>query len=264
MNAPGDSTSPKSVAIIPARIGSEEVHAKVLTELGGKTVIEHVFDRVVESNVFDDILVAADHKRIIDVAQGFGARTYLTTGDHICGTDRCAEAAREVFPNADIVVNIQADEPFLNPRMIPLVVEPLTSDDSWDITTLCCPSPEGANRESPFTVKIVRTPSGRAIYFSRSMIPFPRYEENTSYVQHIGIYGYRMQQLQQFATSGPSALELAEGLEQLRALELEMRIKVIETNLDYPRVSIDTQDDIDRAQKLVSKMQHTEGAKPCT
>jgi len=262
MKSPGDSIPPKTVAIIPARIGSEEVHAKVLTDLGGKTVIEHVFERVVESKVFDEILIAADHAQIIDVAQGFGAKAYLTLEDHICGTDRCAEAAREVFPDADIVVNIQADEPFLNPQMIPLVVEPLTNDDHWDMTTLCCPSPEGVNRESPFTVKIVRAPNGRAIYFSRSMIPFPRYEQNTSYIQHIGIYGYRMRHLQQFAQSGPSALELAEGLEQLRALELEMQIKVIETQLDYPRVSIDTQDDIDRAQELISDMQLADGDTP--
>jgi len=260
MNRLGTTTGLKSVAIIPARIGSEEVHAKVLTDLGGKTVIEHVYDRVVESNAFDDILIAADDNLIIDAAQAFGAGTYLTRGDHICGTDRCAEAAREVFPDADVVVNIQADEPFINPKMIPLVVTPLQNSDEWDMTTLCCLSPEGSNRESPFTVKIVRAPNGRAIYFSRSMIPFPRYEENTSYVQHIGIYGYRMQQLQRFANNGPSALELAEGLEQLRALELEMRIKVEETQLDYPRVSIDTQDDIDRAQKLVAETQRKTGA----
>ncbi len=260
MNSSGDTSLPHTVAIIPARIGSEEVHAKVLTNLGGKTVIEHVFDRVVESKTFDEILIAADDIQIIAAAQAFGARTYLTRGDYICGTDRCAEAAREVFPDADIVVNIQADEPFINPEMIPLVVAPFANSSDWDMTTLCCPSPEGPNRESPFTVKIVRAPNGRAIYFSRSMIPFPRYEENTSYVQHIGIYGYRMEQLQQFAQSGPSALELAEGLEQLRALELEMRIKVVETQLDYPRVSIDTQEDIDRAQQLVSNMQRTTGA----
>jgi 3-deoxy-manno-octulosonate cytidylyltransferase (CMP-KDO synthetase) len=262
MNSKRDATRPKTVAIIPARIGSEEVHAKVLTNLGSKTVIEHVFDRVVESNVFDEILIAADHKEIIDVALGFGAQTFLTSGDHICGTDRCAEAAREVFPDADIVVNVQADEPFLNPQMIPLVVGPLTDDNDWDMTTLCCSSPEGLNRESPFTVKIVRSPDGRAIYFSRSMIPFPRYKQNTPCTQHIGIYAYRMPQLQQFAQSGPSALEMAEGLEQLRALELEMRIKVIETQLDYPRVSIDTQDDIDRAQELVSDMQSENGVTP--
>ena len=262
MNNQNGSTGLKTVAIIPARIGSEEVHAKVLTDLGGKTVIEHVFDRVVESNVFDEVLIAADHNQIIDTALAFGAKTYLTSGDHICGTDRCAEAACEVFPDAEIVVNIQADEPFLNPQMIPLVVEPLTQDDLWDMATLCCPPPEGVNCESPFTVKIVRAPNGRAIYFSRSMIPFPRYEHNTFYVQHIGIYGYRMAQLQRFAHSGPSALEMAEGLEQLRALELEMRIKVIETELDYPGVSIDTQADIDRAQKLAAEMQRAGGVSP--
>lgn len=254
---------PVTVGIIPARIGSEEVHAKVLIDLGGKPVIQHVYERVVAANVFDEVLIAADHERILDAAQQFGARTYLTRENHICGTDRCAEAARAVFPEADIIINIQADEPFLNPQMIPLVIGPLVADDSWDITTLCCPSPNEADRASPFAVKIAHSAiTGRALYFSRAVIPFPRYEANTTHVQHIGIYGYRRQQLQRFAELGPSPLELSEGLEQLRALEAEMRIKVIETDLDYPRVSIDTQADIDRAHELIIEARDAVGGSP--
>ncbi len=255
-----NSVYPKTVGIIPARIGSEEVHAKVLVDLGGKTVIQHVFERAVSANVFDEVLIAADDERIINVAQKFGAKTYLTRESHICGTDRCAEAAREVFPDARIIVNIQADEPFLNPQMVSLVVEPLAADDAWDMTTLCCPSQNEADLKSPFTIKVTRSAaSGRALYFSRAVIPFPRYKKDVFYNQHIGIYGYRKEQLQRFAKLGPSALELAEGLEQLRALEGEMRIKVVETTLDYPRVSIDTQADIDKAQRLVLDMQCSAG-----
>ena len=254
------SARPGTVGIIPARIGSEEVHAKVLVELAGKAVIQHVYERVVAANLFDEVLIAADHSQIIDVAQKFGAKTYRTRENHICGSDRCAEAARAVYPEASIIVNIQADEPFLNPQMLSLVVEPLVANDDWDITTLCCPSPDQADRTSPFTVKIARSAiTGRALYFSRAVIPFPRYEDQTTYVQHIGIYAYRWQQLQRFAKLGPSSLELAEGLEQLRALEAEMRIKVVETALDYPRVSIDTQADIDRAQTLALEMQRSGG-----
>lgn len=263
MTIQAKSACPKTVGIIPARIGSEEVHAKVLTDLGGKTVIQHVFERVVAAGVFDEVLIAADHQHIIDVALEFGAQTYLTQENHICGTDRCAEAARNVFPDANIIVNIQADEPFLNPQMIQLVVEPLITDNTWDMTTLCCPSQNEADRESPFTIKVARSAvSGRALYFSRAVIPYPRYKQNTSYVQHIGIYGYRMSQLQRFAELGPSPLELSEGLEQLRALEAEMQVKVVETDLDYPRVSIDTQADIDKAQTLILKMQHHAGGSP--
>jgi len=254
---------PVTVGIIPARIGSEEVHAKVLIDLGGKPVIQHVYERVVAANVFDEVLIAADHERIINAAQEFGARTYLTRENHICGTDRCAEAALAVFPEADIIINIQADEPFLNPQMLLLVIRPLVADDSWDIATLCCLSQNEADRASPFTVKVTRSAiTGRALYFSRAVIPFPRYEDKPSYFQHIGIYGYRMQQLQRFANLGPSALELAEGLEQLRALEAEMRIKVIETELDYPRISIDTQADIDRANELIVESRDVIGGSP--
>ena len=242
----------KTVGIIPARIGSEEVHAKVLVDLGGKPVIGRVYEKVVASGVFDEILIAADHQRIIEAARQFGAATYLTRQDHVCGTDRVAEAAREVFPDAGLVVNIQADEPFLNPGMIRQVLEPLIADTSWDMATLACPCTDQTQLASPFTVKIAcSSTTGRALYFSRAIIPYPRYRQQRSLLQHIGIYAYRMDPLQQFAELGPSALELAEGLEQLRALEAEMRIRVVETNLDYPGISIDTRQDIDSAQRLL-------------
>lgn len=239
------------VGIIPARLGSEEVHAKVLADLGGKPVIQHVYERAVAARLFDDILIAADHPRIIDAARGFGARTYQTRGEHLCGTDRCAEAAAAVFPEAQVVVNIQADEPFLNPQMLPLVVEPLEEDAAWDIATLACESREDENRASPFTVKIARAASGQALYFSRAEIPYPRYPDQARWLEHIGVYGYRMPQLARFASLGPSPLELTEGLEQLRALEAGMRIKIVETSLDYPRIAIDTQADIDKAVALI-------------
>lgn len=249
----------KCVAIIPARIGSEEVHAKVLADIGGKPVIQHVFERVVAAAGLDAVFIAADHEQIVDAARSFGADACLTREDHICGADRCAEAARAMCPEAEIVVNVQADEPFLNPMMIPLVIQPLAAATEWDVATLGCPSLNGADRASPFTVKIVRSSTGRALYFSRAVIPFPRYERRTSYLEHIGIYAYRMEKLQEFASLGPSPLELAEGLEQLRALEAEMRVKVVETNLDYPRIAIDTQQDIDKAREFIAVRHLQEG-----
>ncbi len=238
----------KTVGIIPARLGSEEVHAKVLVDLGGKPVIAHVYEKVVASGLLDEVLIAADHPRILEVAHQFGAITYRTRQEHVCGTDRVAEAAREVFPAAERIVNIQADEPFLNPGMIAQVLEPIVADSNWDMATLGCSSDDEAVFGSPFTVKIARSSAtGRALYFSRAIIPYPRYQQQRTTLQHIGIYAYRMESLQRFAELGPSELELAEGLEQLRALEADMRIRVIETDLDYPRISIDTQQDIDLA-----------------
>ena len=244
------------VGVIPARIDSEEVHAKVLVDLGGKPVIQHVYESAMAASVLDQVVVAADHERIIKAAQRFGARTFLTRQNHICGTDRTAEAVGELFPDASVVVNIQADEPFHHPGMIAQVVEPLLQEDEWDMATLCCRCEEEATRDFPFTVKVARSAaSWRALYFSRAVIPFPRHPEKTSYFQHIGIYAYRMEQLQRFAALGPSELELAEGLEQLRALEAEMRVKAIETRLPYAKISIDTREDIDKARAWLAANQ---------
>ena len=244
------------MGIIPARMNSEEVHAKVLIDLGGKPVIQHVYERATASDVLDEVWVAADHVSIVDAAQAFGAATYLTRLDHVCGTDRVAEAVREVCPDAEIVVNIQADEPFLHPAMIAQVIEPLREEGAWDGATLCCRCADEAAREFPFTVKVVRSSlTGQALYFSRAVIPYPRYPESTHYDQHIGVYAYRRPQLERFAQAGPTALELAEGLEQLRALEAGLRIKVVETVLPYARISIDTEQDIEQAREWLRRHQ---------
>ena len=244
----------KIVGIIPARIGSDEVYAKVLVDIGGKPVIQYVFERAQASGAFDEILVAADHERITSAAEDFGAKSYLTKGNHFCGTDRCAEAAREVFPDADIVVNVQADEPFIHPQMIPLAVTPLVEEDEWGMATLCCRCVDQKAKEFIFNPKVVKSAkTSRALYFSRSVIPYPRSDREIQYFQHIGVYAYRMEDLQRFAEFGPSELELAEELEQLRALEMELRVKVIETDLEYPRISIDTEEDIEKARKYLAK-----------
>ena len=242
----------KTVGIIPARIGSDVVPAKVLTDLGGKPVIQHVYERTIASPSVDAVLIAADDQRIIDVAGKFGARTFRSQQNHVCGSDRCAEAAHALFPDAEVVVNVQADEPFLNTAMISRVVEPLVIESAWDMTTLCCPCHDHTAANSPFNVKVVRsTKTSRAIYFSRAVIPFPRDGQGPDLLQHIGIYGYRASALQKFADFGPSELELTEGLEQLRALEAEMRIKVIVTEIDYPRISIDTHEDLEKARQFI-------------
>jgi 3-deoxy-manno-octulosonate cytidylyltransferase (CMP-KDO synthetase) len=244
----------KIVGIIPARLGSEEVHAKVLVDLGGKPVIQHVFERAARSQRLDQILVAADHDKILEVARNFGADVYRTRQDHLCGTDRCAEAVREVCPDADLIVNIQADEPFFHPAMIGEVLEPLERETGWDVATICREFQDEQAREFPFNVKIARSPrTSRALYFSRAVIPFPRTSHPIGHYQHIGIYAYRKESLDRFVDFGPSDLELTEGLEQLRALEAELRMKAVATKLDYPGISIDTQADIDKARAWIAR-----------
>jgi 3-deoxy-manno-octulosonate cytidylyltransferase (CMP-KDO synthetase) len=241
------------VGVIPARIGSEEIHAKVLMDLGGKTVIHHVYDKAKASKVFSKIIVAADHEKIINEAESFGAETVLT-GEHVCGSDRCAEGIAILGIEADIVVNIQADEPFLNPKMLPEVVQPLIKDSNLEMSTLCCKFVEKEAAEYIFNVKVVKSvKSDWALYFSRSLIPFERKEGILPHYHHIGVYAFRADALQQFAEFGPSALELREGLEQLRALEHGFKIKVVESMQEYKRIAINTKEDLEKARKFLSK-----------
>ncbi|MHA1731129.1 MAG: 3-deoxy-manno-octulosonate cytidylyltransferase [Promethearchaeota archaeon] len=238
------------VAVIPARLGSEEIHAKVLEDLGGKPVIQHVYERVLESGLFSEVILAVDHQKIVDAVEKFGGRPVLTSKDHVCGSDRCAEATRDI--EADVVVNVQADEPFLNPKMLPEVVYPLLEDRSLDVSTLCVEFPDVDAANFPFDVKVVRSAkSSLALYFSRAPIPYPRTPGILPHYHHVGVYAFKYESLQKFAELGPSPLELTEGLEQLRALEHGFRIKVVETGQEYAHVAIDTQRDLDRARELL-------------
>ena len=238
------------MAVIPARIGSEEVHAKVLKVIGGKSVIQHVFEKVKQADCFDEIIVAADHEKIIATAEGFGAKAVLTSVNHVCGSDRMAEAAQKI--TADIVVNIQADEPFLNPKMLPEVIAPLLEDNDFDMATLCCTFQDPKAMENIFNVKVVRSSyTNQALYFSRSVIPYQRNAGIVPVYQHIGVHAYRAPALQKYAKFGPSSLELREGLEQLRALEHGMKIYVQETKQPYHRVAINTAEDLEQARKIL-------------
>jgi 3-deoxy-manno-octulosonate cytidylyltransferase (CMP-KDO synthetase) len=249
-NIPIDGAKKRIVAIIPARIGSEEVHAKVLKDLGGKPVIQHVYEKVKASGLFDEIICAVDHEKIMEAVKNFGGIAVMTRKDHICGSDRCAEAAKNI--KADIFVNVQADEPFLNPKMLPEVIEPLIKDPTISMATLCCEFQEKAASENIFNVKVVKSAkSGKALYFSRSLIPYARKPGIIPHYQHIGVYAFQAAALQQYAAFNPSSLELREGLEQLRALENGISIQVVETKQDYKRIAINTAEDLEKARKLL-------------
>lgn len=238
------------IGVIPARIGSEEIHAKVLKDLGGKPVIAHVIQRVKDAKIFDEIIVGADHEKILEVARNEGVKAVMTRKDHVCGSDRVAEAAATV--QGDIVVNIQADEPFLNPKMLPEVIQPLLDDPTLDMSTLCCKFLDKAASEYPFNVKMVKSQkSSLALYFSRSVMPYARKPNIVPTYQHIGVYAFRAKKLQEYASFGPSNLELIEGLEQLRALEHGFRIKVVESLQNYQRIAINTAQDLEQARKIM-------------
>ncbi|GAB4313377.1 MAG: 3-deoxy-manno-octulosonate cytidylyltransferase [Promethearchaeota archaeon] len=242
----------KVVAVIPARLGSEEVHAKVLEDLGGKPVIQHVYERVRRAGIFHRILHAVDHQRIVEVVEGYGGEVVTTKTNHVCGSDRCAEAVADLR-GVDVVVNVQADEPFLNPATLLEVVDPLLQDPELDVATPCCRFRDDRAAANPFNVKVVRRsrPPHLALYFSRSLVPFQRTPGILPHYQHLGVYAFRFDALMRFAALGPSPLELREGLEQLRALEHAFRVLVVETQHSYAGIAINTPDDLRAARRVL-------------
>jgi len=251
------------VGIIPARFSSEEIECKVLKMIGDKPLIQHVYEACEKSNVLDDILVAADDERILNAVKAFNGKGILTSRSHVCGTDRVAEAARKLMPLPEIVVNIQADEPFIDPEMIYEVICPLQENKDEVMSTLASPIKDEEKFKDPFIVKVVVDFSGYAIYFSRSPIPYIR-KEKYKPLQHIGIYCYRFDFLQKLSSMRPSRLELTEGLEQLRVLEYGFKIKVVISKRPYPGICINTPRDLERAQKFymeISKI-HSRNIRP--
>jgi 3-deoxy-manno-octulosonate cytidylyltransferase (CMP-KDO synthetase) len=211
-------------------------------------MVEHVYRRASLAAV-DAVIVATDDQRIVDVVEAFGGIACLTRADHRTGTDRLAELTAHLC--CDIVVNVQGDEPFIDPAAIDALVAPLQGDRSEQMTTLCRPLLPDEDVRSPDLVKVVRDRHGRALYFSRSPIPYARHAHGAAPAAHVGVYGYRRATLLALAALPPTPLELAESLEQLRALEHGIPIRVVESA--YVSLSVDTPDDLERAQRKVPR-----------
>jgi 3-deoxy-manno-octulosonate cytidylyltransferase (CMP-KDO synthetase) len=238
------------VAVIPARWASTRFPGKAMAELAGEPMIVHVARRAFEAASVDHVLVATDDERIASAAESAGAEAVMT-GEHPSGTDRVAAAiaGREEW---DIVVNVQGDEPLLSGDNIDVLVEGLRADHEVRVTTLCRPlEPERA--AEPDAVKVVRDGRGRALYFSRSPIPYPRHREAAwkLWRLHLGVYGFRREALAEFVALPPSPLELAESLEQLRALENGIQILVLDA--PHPAFGVDTPEDLERVEKIMKR-----------
>lgn len=240
----------KFIGIIPARYASSRFPGKPLAPLGGKPVVQWVYERA--SVAIDEVFVATDDRRIFEAVAAFGGRAVMTSGSHRSGTDRVREAAARLGVRCDVVVNIQGDEPFVAPEQIRAVCG-CFSDARAQIATLG--KPFGGDAEAirnPNSPKIVVDNDGFALYFSRSVIPFVRGVEPAGwpaafpFLRHVGLYAYRREVLDEVAELPPSALELAESLEQLRWLQNGYRIKVGLT--DVETVGIDTPEDLERAE----------------
>lgn len=215
-------------------------------------MIEHVYRRAAEASGVDAVVVATDDARIVEAVRGFGGVVRLTDGAHRTGTDRVAEVARAL--DCEIVVNVQGDLPLLDPAMIARAVEPLRADRSLRMTTICAPIVDADEYTRPSVVKVVRDRGGDALYFSRAPIPFVRADAGPASTgpavyRHIGLYVYRRDFLLEFAALPPTPLEQAESLEQLRALEHGVRIRVVA--VAEAAIEVDTPDDLDRVRRIV-------------
>ena len=243
------------VIIIPARYGSTRFPGKPLAPLWGKPIIQHVWERASKSHLCRRVIIATDDERIAAAARGFGAEVAMTRTDHPSGTDRVAEVAARLY--AELVVNVQGDEPLVDPAAIDAAVEPLLADPAIPMGTLAAPCEDVADLANPNVVKVVMDQAGFALYFSRLPIPFVRTGTGTGYdsepvpvkYRHIGLYVYRREFLLGLAKLAPTPLEQAEKLEQLRVLEHGHKIRVVIVESASP--GVDTVEDLRRLEREV-------------
>ncbi len=251
-------TKLKFIGLIPARYASTRFPGKPLAMLDGKPVIQHVYEKV--SQVFDQVWVCTDDERIRKEVESFGGKAVMTSTEHRSGTDRCYEAFLNIGSDADVVVNIQGDEPFIHPTQLQ-TIEACFEDDSTHIATLVKPftSEDGLEAlENPNSPKVVVDATMHALYFSRSVIPYLRGVERSQWLEqhvfykHIGLYAYRADVLRQITSLPQGVLEKGESLEQLRWLENGYNIKVGITHVET--IGIDTPDDLRRAESFLQKI----------
>jgi 3-deoxy-manno-octulosonate cytidylyltransferase (CMP-KDO synthetase) len=237
----------KVVGIIPARWASTRFPGKALHGIAGKPLVRHVWERCIEAACFDQIVVATDDMRIAEAAFNFGAEVAVTAAGHPTGTDRIAEVARKL-KKASMILNIQGDEPLLDPVLLQQVVRKMKANPRIPIFTAATPISDEES-QSEHNVKVVIDRRGNALYFSRSRIPFRRGDSDVATYKHLGIYGYRRKALLDFVRMSPGDLEKAEHLEQLRALENGMKIRVVvsETN----SIGVDTPEDAAEVERLI-------------
>jgi 3-deoxy-manno-octulosonate cytidylyltransferase (CMP-KDO synthetase) len=243
-----------AVGVIPARYQSTRFPGKPLALIGGRTLVERVFERARAARRISRLLVATDDERIASTVRAFGGDVLMTSAAHASGTDRLAEVARSL--PADLYVNIQGDEPLVDPLDIDRLIEGLDSDPSSDMATLADPLLDEEEARDPNVVKVVCDDSGRALYFSRSLIPFIQAGPTGTarsgpppWLRHVGLYAYRRAFLLEFAAWSPGALERVEGLEQLRTLERGHTIKVLRARGRYH--GVDTPDDVPAVERAL-------------
>ena len=241
----------RTLCVIPARYASTRLLGKPLADICGKPMICRVLERASRAQKPEKVIVATDDERIYDVVRAEGGEAILTRADHPTGTDRLAEVA-EAYPEVDLIVNVQGDEPLIEPSVIDDLIAPFEMDENLPMATVMVRMEDAAEQLNPNNVKVVVDKLGYALYFSRSLVPYPRAAAGPVY-KHIGIYAYRRDFLLRYARLEPTPLERAESLEQLRALENGYGIRVLETDCRF--VGVDTPEDL----ALVNKIYREQG-----
>ncbi len=256
----------KVVGIIPARYGAVRLPGKPLADIAGKSMIEHVYQRASQADCLDELLVATDDERIFQAVDSFGGQAVMTSADHKSGTDRIAEVAADIA--CDVVVNIQGDEPLIEPAAIDALVEPFGTLPDLQMSTLATRLDDYNTHLKPSVVKVVIDREGFALYFSRAPIPYFRLDTAEEWpdnkarqhpqsglwpLRHLGLYAYTRETLLWLSSLPQTPLEITERLEQLRALENGCRIKVVE--VEYRGISVDTREDLETVRKMMEKEQ---------
>lgn len=240
------------IGVIPARYGSTRFKGKILADICGKPMLQHVYERAQKAALLDELFIATDDARVKQAAEAFGAGVVMTGSQHQSGTDRIAESI--AGRPGDIIVNIQGDQPLIDPRMIDEAVQPLLDHPGMVMATL---KREIAEHEfhDPGVVKVVVDENNFALYFSRSLIPYPRNREGLRVFEHVGVYVYTRDFLLQFSRLPMSYLEKTESLEQLRALEKGYKIYVAETKTErIAGISVDTPEDLEKVVEIMKTM----------
>jgi 3-deoxy-manno-octulosonate cytidylyltransferase (CMP-KDO synthetase) len=243
---------PTILAVIPAREAAQRFPGKPLAHLSGRPLVQWVYEAAASCPAFSEVIVATESEKIAERVREFGGQVELTSPDHPSGTDRVAEVA-ERHPEAEVVANVQGDQPFATATMLTALVQPYLDGETPPMTTLACPLEDAAWWDDPNVVKVVRGVDGYALYFSRSSIPYGAADAGSHVrpLHHLGLYAFTRETLLRFPTLEPTPLELQERLEQLRALEHGIRIRVCDT--ERPVLEVNTPEDLAAAEQLLQQ-----------
>lgn len=239
----------KILCVIPARYASTRLPGKPLADIVGKPMIQHVYERSAQATIPQQVVVATDDEKVFQAVQQFGGKVVMTSSEHQTGTDRLAEVASK-YAEVDVIINVQGDEPLINPKVIDELAQEFLNDTALQMASVMSIM-DTEDYQNPNAVKVVTDLNNNALYFSRSLLPYPRVAGKANVYKHIGIYAYKKDFLLKFAKLEPTPLEQSESLEQLRALENGYKIKMIKTKAKF--IGVDSIEDLQTVNELLRK-----------